>query len=54
MTYPLNLFINTLKICKNINLEDGITDNDTCINEHINISNDVLHTYFTEAVLKKV
>ena len=34
---------------QNINLEDGITDNDTCINEHINISNDVLDMYFTEA-----
>ena len=39
---------------QNINLEDGITDNDTCINEHINISNDVLDMYFTEADVKKV
>ena len=38
---------------QNINLEDGITDNDTCINEHINISNDVLDMYFTEADVKQ-
>ena len=38
---------------QNINFEDGNTDNDTCINEHINIINDVLDMYFTEADVKK-
>ena len=38
---------------QNINLEDGDTDNDTCINEHINISKDVLDMYFTEADVRK-
>ena len=38
---------------QNINLEDGDTDNDTCINEHIIISKDVLDMYFTEADVRK-
>ena len=38
---------------QNINLEDGITDNYTCINEHIKISNYLLDLYFTEADVKR-
>ena len=49
----LESFYKHFENMQNINLEDGITDNDTCINEHINISNDVLDMYFTEAGVKK-
>ena len=49
----LDSFYKHFENMQNINLEDGITDNDTCINEHINISNDVLDMYFTEADVKK-
>ena len=49
----LESFYKHFENMQNINLEDGITDNDTCINEHINISNDVLDMYFTEADVKK-
>ena len=48
---------NTIKLARKeytmIIQEDGNTDNDTCIHEHINISNDVLDMYFTEADVKK-
>ena len=49
----LESFYKYFENMQNINLEDGITDNDTCINEHIIISNDVLDMYFTGADVKK-
>ena len=49
----LESFYKHFENMQNINLEHGITDNDTCINEHINISSDVLDMYFTEADVEK-
>ena len=49
----LESFYKHFENMQNIHLEDGITDNDTCINEHIKISNYVLDMYFTEADVKR-
>ena len=49
----LESFYKHFENMQNINLEDGITDNYTCINEHIKISNYLLDLYFTEADVKR-